>query len=189
MKKICVFTGAASGISPRYTEMAFQLGQIIASRGFGLVYGGGRRGLMGAVADGVIASNGYVKGIIPKFLENVEVGHSGVDDLQVIDTMHERKAMMYDISDAFIIMPGGLGTLDETMEIITWRQLGLHKKPIIIANIDGYWDPMLRLFQNIIDQGFMHHGHSGHFEQASSLDEIADMLDAMTITDHQLAGK
>ncbi len=179
MKKICVFTGAAAGILPTYQEAAFQLGQVIAARGFGLVYGGGRRGLMGAIADGVIASDGHVTGIIPKFLENIEIGHRGVSDLHVIDTMHERKAMMYDLSDAFIIMPGGLGTLDEAMEIITWRQLGLHKKPIIIANLNGYWDPMLHMFQNIIDQGFMHHGHSGHFEQADSLDEIADRLDGL----------
>jgi uncharacterized protein (TIGR00730 family) len=189
MKKICVFTGAAAGISPAYSEDAFQLGQIIAARGFGLVYGGGRKGLMGSVADGVIAGNGYVTGIIPKFLENVEMGHRGITDLHVIDTMHERKAMMYDLSDAFIIMPGGLGTLDETMEIITWRQLGLHNKPIIIANLNGYWDPMLRMFQNIIDQGFMHHGHRGHFEQASSLDEIADMLDRISVGEPALVSQ
>ncbi len=179
MKKICVFTGAAQGTNPDYKDAAFQLGKMIAARSLGLVYGGGKRGLMGAVADGVLANNGYVTGIIPKFLENVEVGHKGVTDLHVIDTMHERKAMMYDMSDAFVIMPGGLGTLDETMEIITWRQLGLHNKPIIIANLNGYWDPMLMMVQNVIDQGFMHHGQTGHFEQANTLDEIADRLDAI----------
>ena len=189
MKKICVFTGAATGHAPAFKNDAYQLGQIIAARGFGLVYGGGRKGLMGAVADGVIASRGYVTGIIPKFLENVEMGHRGVSDLHVIDTMHERKAMMYDLSDAFIIMPGGLGTLDETMEIITWRQLGLHRKPIIIANLNGYWDPMLTMFKNIIDQGFMHHGHIGHYETAASLDEVADMLDDLSGVGKALAGE
>jgi uncharacterized protein (TIGR00730 family) len=93
--------------------------------------------------------------------------------------MHERKAMMYEMSDAFVILPGGLGTLDETMEIITWRQLGLHNKPIIIVNLNGYWDSMLVMFQNIIDQGFMHHGHTGHFDQVDDLDGLMDKLDQL----------
>ena len=177
MKKVCVFTGAASGINTLYRDAAYQMGQMLASRDLGLVYGGGKRGLMGAVADGMLAANGEVTGIIPKFLDNIEVGHKGVTDLHIIDTMHERKAMMYDAADAFIILPGGLGTLDETMEIITWRQLGLHQKPIIIVNLNGYWDSMLIMFQNIIDQGFMHHGHTGHFDQVDDLDSLMDKLD------------
>ena len=177
MKKICVFTGAASGINSLYKDAAYQMGLMLGSRGFGLVYGGGKLGLMGAVADGMLAANGRVTGIIPKFLDNVEVGHKGVTDLHIIDSMHERKAMMYDAADAFIILPGGLGTLDETMEIITWRQLGLHQKPIIIVNLNGYWDSMLIMFQNIIDQGFMHHGHTGHFDQVDDLDSLMDKLD------------
>ena len=135
MKKVCVFTGAASGIDTLYKDAAYQMGEMLASRGLGVVYGGGKMGLMGAVADGVLAANGKVTGIIPKFLDSVEVGHKGITDLHIIDSMHERKAMMYDAADAFIIFPGGLGTLDETMEIITWRQLGLHQKPIIIVNL------------------------------------------------------
>ena len=138
-----------------------------------------KMGLMGAIANGVLAANGHVTGIIPKFLDNVEVGHKGVTDLHIIDSMHERKAMMYDMSDAFVIFPGGLGTLDETMEIITWRQLGLHNKPIIIVNLNGYWDSMLIMFQNIIDQGFMHHGHTGHFDQVDDLDGLMDKLDQL----------
>ena len=189
MRKICVFLGAATGNAPAFKNDAYQLGQIIAARGFGLVYGGGQRGLMGAVADSVIASRGSVTGIIPKFLENIEMGHPDVNDLRVIDTMHERKAMMYDLADAFIVMPGGLGTLDEAMEIITWRQLGLHHKPIIIVNLNGYWAPMLTMFQNIIDQGFMHHGHVGHYETASTLDELADMLDALPGTGNAFASE
>ena len=179
MKKICVFTGAASGINPLYKDAAYQMGQMIGSRGLGLVYGGGKMGLMGAIANGVLAANGHVTGIIPKFLDNVEVGHKGVTDLHIIDSMHERKAMMYDMSDAFVIFAGGLGTLDETMEIITWRQLGLHNKPIIIVNLNGYWDSMLIMFQNIIDQGFMHHGHTGHFDQVDDLDGLMDKLDQL----------
>ena len=180
MKKVCVFTGAASGINKLYKDAAYQMGQMLASRGLGLVYGGGKLGLMGAVADGMLAANGKVTGIIPKFLDNVEVGHQGVTDLHIIDSMHERKAMMYDAADAFIILPGGLGTLDETMEIITWRQLGLHQKPIIIVNLNGYWDSMLIMFQNIIDQGFMHHGHTGHFDQVEDLDSLMDKLDFLS---------
>ena len=113
----------------------------------------------------------------PKFLDNVEVGHKGVTNLHIVASLHERKAMMYDTADAFIIFPGGLGTLDETMEIITWRQLGLHQKPIIIVNLNHYWDSMLIMFQNIIDQGFMHHGHTGHFEHVDDLDGLMDKLD------------
>ena len=178
MKKLCVFTGAASGSDPRFAEAAHQLGQILASHNLGLVYGGGKSGLMGKIADGVIASDGHTTGIIPKFLDNVEIAHPDLTDLHVTDTMHQRKNMMYDHADGFIIMPGGLGTLDETMEIITWRQLGLHRKPVIIVNLYGYWDHMLQLFQNIIDEGFMHHGHSGHFEHVDNMDELADRIDS-----------
>jgi uncharacterized protein (TIGR00730 family) len=187
MKKLCVFTGAATGSDPRFADAAHQLGQILASRNLGLVYGGGKSGLMGKIADAVIAADGHATGIIPKFLDNVEIAHRGLNDLHVIDTMHERKNMMYEIADGFIIMPGGLGTLDETMEIITWRQLGLHRKPIIIANLHGYWDHMLLLFQNIIDEGFMHHGHTGHFEHVDDMDALADKLDAYFPASHAAA--
>ena len=189
MKKLCVFTGAATGSDPRFADAAHQLGQILASRNLGLVYGGGKSGLMGKIADAVIAADGHATGIIPKFLDNVEIAHRGLNDLHVIDTMHERKNMMYEIADGFIIMPGGLGTLDETMEIITWRQLGLHRKPIIIANLHGYWDHMLLLFQNIIDEGFMHHGHTGHFEHVDDMDALADKLDAYFPVSHATASQ
>ena len=189
MKKLCVFTGAATGSDPRFADAAHQLGQILASRNLGLVYGGGKSGLMGKIADAVIAADGHATGIIPKFLDNVEIAHRGLNDLHVIDTMHERKNMMYEIADGFIIMPGGLGTLDEAMEIITWRQLGLHCKPIIIANLHGYWDHMLLLFQNIIDEGFMHHGHTGHFEHVDDMDALADKLDAYFPVSHATASQ
>ena len=189
MKKLCVFTGAATGSDPRFADAAHQLGQILAARNLGLVYGGGKSGLMGKIADAVIAADGHATGIIPKFLDNVEIAHRGLNDLHVIDTMHERKNMMYEIADGFIIMPGGLGTLDETMEIITWRQLGLHRKPIIIANLHGYWDHMLLLFQNIIDEGFMHHGHTGHFEHVDDMDALADKLDAYFPASHAAASQ
>ena len=130
MKKICVFAGASAGHKSSYADAAHDLGTMIASYGLGLVYGGGRSGLMGRVADGAIDGGGTVIGIIPKFLDRVEIGHAGVTKLHVIDTMHQRKELMYAESDAFIVLPGGLGTLDETMEITTWRQLDLHKNAI-----------------------------------------------------------
>lgn len=179
MKKICVFTGASAGHDPIYTETAYQLGTMIAARGFGLVYGGGKMGLMGTVADGVIDNNGHVTGIIPRFLDDVEVGHSGVTKLHIIDTMHQRKEMMYAESDAFVVLPGGLGTLDETMEIATWRQLGLHQKPVIIFNVNGYWDHLLAMLEHVVDSGFMHHHNRAHFQTAATLDDVADVLDGL----------
>jgi uncharacterized protein (TIGR00730 family) len=176
MKKICVFAGASAGNKPSYAEAAHDLGALIASHGLGLVYGGGRRGLMGRVADGAIESGGTVIGIIPKFLDRVEIGHAGVTKLHVIDTMHQRKEMMYAESDAFIILPGGLGTLDETMEITTWRQLDLHKKPVIILNIDGYWDSLLAMLDSVVAEGFMHNGHLQHFDTVASVDGLKPHL-------------
>ena len=176
MKKICVFAGASAGNKPSYADAAYDLGTLIASYGLGLVYGGGRRGLMGRVADGAIESGGTVIGIIPKFLDRVEIGHAGVTKLHVIDTMHQRKEMMYAESDAFIVLPGGLGTLDETMEITTWRQLDLHKKPVIILNIDGYWDSLLAMLNSVVAEGFMHNGHLQHFDTVASVDGLKPHL-------------
>lgn len=180
MKKVCVFTGAASGNNPIFKDTAYQLGTMIAARGLGLVYGGGKMGLMGVVADGVIDNNGHVTGIIPRFLDDVEVGHEGVTNLQIIDGMHERKELMYEASDAFVVLPGGLGTLDETMEITTWSQLGLHKKPVIIFNVNGYWDHLLAQMDHIKAQGFMHHDHKEHFNTVTTIDEIGDVLDQVS---------
>lgn len=176
MKKICVFTGASNGNHPSYVENAYKIGQMIASLNMGLVYGGGKMGLMGRVADGVIQAGGHVTGIIPRFLDNVEISHDEVTKLHILDTMHERKEMMYEVSDAFIVLPGGLGTLDEAMEIATWRQLGLHQKPVIIANLNGYWSHLLAQLQHIIDTGFMHHSQNTHFEQIDNLEALADRL-------------
>ena len=176
MKKICVFAGASAGHKPSYADAAHDLGAMIASYGLGLVYGGGRSGLMGRVADGTIDGGGTVIGIIPKFLDRVEIGHAGVTKLHVIDTMHQRKEMMYAESDAFIVLPGGLGTLDETMEITTWRQLDLHKKPVIILNVHGYWDHLLAMLEKVIAEGFMHDDHLNHFDTVTSLDDMSSHL-------------
>jgi len=180
MKKVCVFAGASAGHKPLYADAAHDLGAMIASYGLGLVYGGGRSGLMGRVADGAVDGGGTVIGIIPKFLDRVEIGHAGVTKLHIIDTMHQRKEMMYAESDAFIVLPGGLGTLDETMEITTWRQLDLHKKPVIILNLDGYWDPLLAMLDAVVTEGFMHNGHLQHFETVASVGELKPHLKDLT---------
>ena len=180
MKKVCVFAGASAGHKPSYADAAHDLGAMLASYGLVLVYGGGSSGLMGRVADGAVQGGGTVIGIIPKFLDRVEIGHAGVTKLHIIDTMHQRKEMMYAESDAFIVLPGGLGTLDETMEITTWRQLDLHKKPVIILNIDGYWDPLLAMLDAVIAEGFMHNGHLQHFETVASVEALKPHLKDLT---------
>ena len=126
----------------------------MAERGITLVFGGGRVGLMGIIADAVLAAGGRVVGIIPNHIEEREVGHPGVSELQVVDSMHERKHRMFQMADGFVVLPGGLGTLDETFEIITWRQLGLHDKPIVIVDNEGYWRPLAALIAHLVDNGF-----------------------------------
>ena len=179
MKKICVFAGAAPGLDPVYENVAYELGRMIAGLGMGMVYGGGRSGLMGRVADGSVDAGGHVTGIIPKFLDKVEIGHEGVTKLHVIDTMHQRKEMMYAESDAFVVLPGGPGTLDETMEITTWRQLDLHKKPVVILNVNGYWDHLLAMLEKVIAEGFMHHDHLDHFETVTAVPELVPILKSL----------
>jgi uncharacterized protein (TIGR00730 family) len=151
---LCVYCGSAVGIDPAHRTAAKALGGIMAARGIRLVYGGGRIGLMGVIADAVLAGGGQVTGVIPEHLQRREVGHQEVTELRVVSSMHERKRIMSEIADGFVVMPGGLGTLDETFEIVTWRQLGLHDKPIVIADIGGYWQPLLGLLDAAISGGF-----------------------------------
>lgn len=152
---ICVFCGSASGISPAYTEQASQLGRILAEDGYGLVYGGACVGLMGAVADAALAAGGNVTGVIPQTLIDREVAHTGLTALHVVSSMHERKALMAELSVAFVALPGGFGTLDEFCEIVTWAQLGMHKKPCILLNIGGYWNGFLKFLDDAATQGFI----------------------------------
>ena len=154
IRSAVVFCGSRPGRDPAWRESAVELGRGMAQAGIRLIYGGGRTGLMGAVADGAIAAGGAVTGIIPDFLQSREVSHTGVADLIVTNSMHSRKQMMSEMADAFIVMPGGLGTLDETMEIITWRQLALHDKPILIVNVKGWADHMLAMLQGFITDGY-----------------------------------
>jgi len=151
---VAVFCGASAGHTPEYRDAALALGRGMADAGIRLIYGGGRVGLMGAVADGVIAAGGVVVGIIPEFLTRAEVAHDGVAEMIVTDSMHSRKRLMFEMSDAFVSFPGGLGTLDETFEILTWRQLRLHDKPILITDVLGSAAPLVAMIEAVIATGF-----------------------------------
>lgn len=154
VKRLCVYCGSASGAAPVYRQTATRLGLLLAKSGIGLIYGGGSIGLMGTLADAVLDAGGEVTGVIPGHLHEREIGHRGVTRLVVVGSMHERKQKMFELADAFAILPGGLGTIEETMEIITWRQLGLHDKPILLIDAANYWAPLVALFDHVIAQGF-----------------------------------
>ncbi len=155
MKRVCVFCGSNVGLRPVYREAAQAIGAELARRNLGLVYGGGKVGLMGAVSDAALAAGGEVIGVIPDFLEAKEVGHRGLTELRVVRSMHERKAMMAELSDGFIALPGGYGTLEEFGEILAWAQLDLHHKPIGLLNVAGYYSALLRLFDHAVDEQFL----------------------------------
>ena len=151
---VCVYCGSRVGAKPIYRQTAVQLGREMARRGQTLVYGGGSIGLMGVIADALMAAGGRAIGIIPEHLHIREVGHAGLTRLEIVDNMHTRKQRMFELSDAFLALPGGTGTLDETVEILTWRQLGLHDKPLVLLDADGYWRPFLGLIEHFIAEGF-----------------------------------
>jgi uncharacterized protein (TIGR00730 family) len=155
MNRICVFCGSSTGFNPVYQEAAQALGRALARSGVGLVYGGGNVGLMGTIADAVMKNGGEVTGVIPEALVERELAHGDVTELIVVRSMHERKARMAELSNAFIAMPGGYGTFEEFCEIITWAQLGLHRKPCGILNVAGYYDPLLTLFDRAVTEGFL----------------------------------
>lgn len=159
VKRICVFCGSSAGFRDAYAAAARSLAQTVVRRGIGIVYGGGNVGLMGILADTALAAGGEVIGVIPKSLVAKEVAHGGLTELRVVDTMHERKAAMADLADAFVAMPGGYGTFDEFCEVLTWTQLGLHRKPSGILNVDGYYDFLLSLFDHAVAEGFIKPAH------------------------------
>jgi len=159
MKRVCVFCGSSPGHGETYRSMAVKLGHALAERGLGLVYGGGRVGLMGTIADAVLERGGEVIGVIPEDLVKKEVAHKGLSDLRVVGSMHERKALMARLSDGFIAMPGGFGTLDEFCEILTWAQLGLHRKPCGVLDVGGYFDLFLKFVDHSVAQGFVRAEH------------------------------
>jgi len=176
MRRICVFCGANPGNSSRYVEAAHELGAELARRGVELVYGGGNVGLMGAVADGALAHGGRVIGVIPRALLERELAHRGASEMHVVDTMHQRKALMAELSDAFVALPGGFGTLDELCEVLTWSQLGFHAKPIALFDVDGYWEPLAAMFDRAAERGFLGAGNRRLVLEERSLPRLFERL-------------
>jgi len=155
VERICVFCGSSPGARPAYREATTELARLLVSEGIGLVYGGGRVGLMGALADAVLREGGEITGVIPRSLVNREIGHCGVTDMRIVGSMHERKAMMAELSDAFVALPGGIGTLEELFEVYTWSQLGLHEKPCALLNVEGYFDGVAAFLDHAVSERFL----------------------------------
>jgi hypothetical protein len=176
MKRICVFCGSSSGGHPAYAEAARRLGAELGARRLGLVYGGGSVGLMGVLADAVLHAGGEVIGVIPERLATRELAHTGVTELRVVGSMHERKATMASLADAFAVLPGGLGTLDETFEALTWAQLGLHAKPVGVLNIEGYWDGLRRMIEHAVRERFVKPEYADLVFFAATPVELLDRL-------------
>jgi uncharacterized protein (TIGR00730 family) len=176
-RRLCVFCGSSKGARENYIHAAQKLGRELVARDSELVYGGGNVGLMGVIADAVLAAGGRVTGVIPEQLVVRELGHSGIQDLRVVKTMHERKAMMAELSDGFIALPGGIGTYEEFFEVLTWAQLGLHSKPCALLNVDGFYDPVLRLLDHAVEERFVRTSHRDlvvvETEPAALLDRMA----------------
>ena len=159
IRSVCVYCGSSARVAERYQATARRLGALLAENGIELIYGGGRNGLMGLTANAALAGGGRVIGIIPDHIMALEVEHRGLSDLIVVDSMHSRKRAMFDRSDAFVVLPGGLGTLDEMVEVMTWRQLALHDKPVLLVDDGGYWQPLLVLLDHMISHGFARPQH------------------------------
>jgi uncharacterized protein (TIGR00730 family) len=178
LKTVCVYCGASMRVSAHYLEAATQVGTELAKNDLTVVYGGGRMGLMGNVADAALAAGGKVIGIIPQHLQDREERHDDLTELHVVASMHERKQLMVMRSDAFVILPGGYGTLDEAFEILTWKQLGLHNKPIIFVNINSFWSPLKDFKEKLLAENFIKADDLGLFSFAESVDQIVPQLKA-----------
>jgi uncharacterized protein (TIGR00730 family) len=184
--RLCVYCGSGPGKNPAYMKAADDLGQAMAKAGIGLVYGGGGMGLMGQVAKGVLAGGGHVTGIIPEFLVQRERMLDGVSELIVTRSMHERKTAMFEKSTGFVALPGGMGTLEELAEISTWAQLGQHAKPIIVANVDGYWDPLLGLLAHMRSERFIREGMEVLLDVAQTVDEVVPLYEHRLTNAHNV---
>ncbi|MBL8666115.1 MAG: TIGR00730 family Rossman fold protein [Rhodospirillales bacterium] len=176
IRSLCVLCGSREGFDPVHREAASRLGKLIVERDMRLVYGAGSIGLMGVIADAVLSAGGEVVGVIPDFLIRYEVGHRQLTNLVVTDSMHDRKRLMFEMADAFVVLPGGLGTLDETFELITWRQLRLHDSPIVIFDVAGYWKPLLKLIDAVVATGFADPATTDLFAVARSPEEVLQRL-------------
>lgn len=181
MRRICVFSGSSAGRSNAYLDAAVLLGTLLAERGIGLVYGGAAVGLMGALADAALAARGEVIGVIPQALVEREVAHTGLSDLRVVASMHDRKALMADLSDAFIALPGGIGTFEEIFEVWTWTQLGTHAKPCAILNIEGFYDQLLGFLDHVVDEAFLKPVHRDMLLTSNDPAALLDTLSAYRV--------
>ena len=177
LKSLCIFCGSGVGKDISFQNAAIEMGEYLAANEITFVYGGGRIGLMGIIADTVLRNGGKAIGIIPRFLSTKEIKHDGLTECYEVDDMHTRKQMMYQLSDAFIAMPGGFGTLDELFEIVTWHQLLLHTKPIAIYNVAGYFTPLLEMIDTMRQQNFISENHTQYLKHANTLSEVISMLD------------
>ncbi len=180
MKNIAVFCGSSEGYNECYREAAYELGEVLAKRNIGVVYGGAKVGLMGAVADGALQNGGTVTGVIPEFLHTKEVVHEGLTRLITVKTMHERKLKMHDLCDGVITMPGAWGTMDELFEMLTWGQLGLHTKPIALLNINGYYDALKAFCANMVYEGFLNEYVNATLLSGGSVNEVLEIMEAYT---------
>ncbi len=176
MTCITVFCGSAEGYTEVYRETAFQVGETLAAHNIAVVYGGAKVGLMGAVADGCLQQNGKVTGVIPYFLKTKEIAHDGINEMIVVDTMHERKMKMHELSDGIIALPGGWGTMEELFEMLTWSQLGLHKKPIGLLNINGFYDALKALCDNMVQEGFLNEYVNNTLLISDSITSLLEMM-------------
>lgn len=178
MRRLAVYCGSSMGADPAFAATAQALGVEMARRGIGLVYGGGRLGLMGVVADAVLAAGGEAYGVIPQALIDLEVAHTGLTELHIVTTMHERKALMTDLTDAFVAIPGGIGTLDELFEAWSWNALGYHAKPFALLNVGGFWDGMIAFLDHVTASGFMSPARRAQLLVADEIGEAIEKLDA-----------
>ncbi|MBD1999690.1 TIGR00730 family Rossman fold protein [Leptolyngbya sp. FACHB-541] len=176
MKRVCVFCGSNQGANPAYGFAAEQLGKLLAQQNIGLVYGGGKVGLMGTVANAALAAGGEVIGVIPQALADREIAHTGLSKLHIVASMHERKALMSDYADAFIALPGGIGTLEEFAEVLTWGQLGLHQKPCGLLNIEGYYNSLIAFFDHAVQAQFVRPEHRSAVIETQTCEELLEKL-------------
>ena len=177
--RICIFTGSSRGIRAEYADAARQVAGELVERGYGLVYGGGNVGLMGVIADAVIERGGHVTGVIPDALVSQEVAHRGLSELRVVQSMHERKAVMADLSDGFIAMPGGIGTMEEFFEILSWAQLGIHQKPCGLLNVRGYYQQIVQFLDYALDEGFLKPKHRALLILEEEPDRLLDRFESI----------
>jgi uncharacterized protein (TIGR00730 family) len=178
VKRLCVFCGSAVGVRPAYATAAREMADELCRRRLGIVYGGGGIGLMGVLADAMLAQGGEVIGVIPRPLATKELAHTGLTQMHVVESMHERKALMASLADGFIAMPGGMGTFEETFEVLTWSQLGIHRKPVGLLNVDGYYDGLLGLIAHAVEEGFIPREYRALSFSAETAGDLLDVIES-----------